>query len=75
MRCLSHLFRSGEFFALAHHIRQPVCPSVEVEDQAHRRVRHLLDSIAGNVANGDAEFARRLYIDVVCAAADADDDA
>ncbi|KAI8046830.1 hypothetical protein M5D96_003044 [Drosophila gunungcola] len=75
MCCLPHLLGSGELFALAHHIREPVRPPVKVEDQAHRRVRHLLDSVAGNVAHGDAQFARRLHVNVVCAAADAHDNA
>lgn len=75
MRCLPNLLGSSELFALSHHIREPVGPPIEVEDQAHRRVRYLFDSVAGHIANGDAQFARRLNVNVVCAAAYAYNDA
>ena len=35
---------------------------------------HLFDAVAGNVAHCDSEFPRRLDVDVVDAAADANDD-
>lgn len=71
---ISYLLRPGELFALADHVCEPVCSSIEIEDETERCVGHFFDAIAGHVADGNAQLAGRFHVDVVNAAAYADDD-
>ncbi len=60
--CLLQLFRTCDFLALFDHICQPKRSSVQVQNQAHCRVSHLLHAITGNIANGNPEFSGSLKL-------------
>ena len=57
---LFELFGAGDLLALLDHVGEPEGPPVEVQDQAERRVGHLLHAVAGNVADRDAQLAGSL---------------
>ena len=74
-RCvLSNLFRIGKLLSFSDHIGQPVRSPVEIQDQTERCVGDFFGSVAGHIADGNAQFTGRFYVDIIHVRSDSYDD-
>ena len=57
---LSHLFGPRKLLALSHHVSEPEGAAVKVQDEAHGRVRDLLDTVPRHVTHSNTQLSSSL---------------